>query len=110
MLKSLLCADLIEETRSLFEPISASMSSQGYPEWSYAIIEHFVRAGEVLIPELLNDTAMSESTLKLYTEERSFIYLPFIVDRLRTYRIAEGLSYELSIRNTMEDLKNEYLP
>lgn len=73
-------------------------------------IEHFVRAGEVLIPELLNDTAMSESTLELYTNERSFIYLPFIVDRLRACRIEEGLSYELSIRNTMEDLKNEYLP
>lgn len=103
-------ADLIKETTPLFEPISASMSSQGYPEWSYVINEHFVRAGEVLIPELLNDTAMSESTLELYTNERSFIYLPFIVDRLRTYRIEEGLSYEYSIRNTMEDLKNEYLP
>ncbi len=103
-------ADLIEETTPLFEPISASMSAQGYPVWSYAINEHFVRAGEVLIPELLNDTAMSESTLELYTEERSFIYLPFIVERLRTYRIREALSYELSIRNTMIDLKNEYLP
>lgn len=104
------CADLIEETVPLFEPISDSMSAQGYPEWPYAINEHFVRAGEVLIPELLNDTAMSDGTLTWNTEERSFIYLPFIVDRLRDYRIMEGLSYEQSIRNTMKDLKNEYVP
>lgn len=103
------CADLIEETVPLFEPISDNMSAQGYPEWSYAINEHFVRAGEVLIPELLNDTVMSESTLKWNTEERSFIYLPFIVERLRNYRITEGLSYGQSIRNTMIDLKNEYM-
>lgn len=102
-------ADLIKETSPLYEPISTGMSAQGCPEWSYAITEHFVRAGEVLIPELLNDTAMSDSTLQWNTKERSFIYLPFIVERLRTYRITEGLSYELSIRNTMEDLKSEYL-
>jgi hypothetical protein len=75
----------------------------------YATTEHFVRAGEVLIPELLNDTVMSESNLLWNTEERSFIYLPFIVDRLRNYRITERLSFEQSIRNTMMDLQNEYM-
>lgn len=102
-------ADLIDKTAPLFDPISESMSTQGYPKWTYAINEHFVRTGEVLIPELLNNSAMSESTLEWNTK-RSFIYLPFIVNRLRNYRITEGLTYEQSIRNTMKDLKNEYMP
>lgn len=104
------CSDIIEETRPLFDPIAESMHSQSYPEWSYCVNEHFVRAGEVLIPELMNNKIISQSNLKRYTEEKNFIYLPFIVDRLRNYRIGEGLSYEQSVRKTMEDLKERYMP
>ncbi len=103
------CGDLIDITTPLFDPISHSMSSQGYPNWHYTITEHFVRAGEVLIPELLNDMKMSEDALAWNTVERSFIFLPFIVDRLRYYRIINNLSYEQSLRSTMMDLKNYYL-
>lgn len=104
------CINIIEETRPLFDPIAESMYSQSYPGWSYSVNEHFVRAGEVLIPEMMNNTSLSESNLLFNTEEKNFIYLPFIVDQLRKYRILEGLSYEESAKKTLEDLKKEFMP
>lgn len=104
------CQDLIQETRSLFDPISEAMSAQGYPEWSYCVNEHFVRAGEILIPEIMHDTTLSESHLTWNTEKKEFIYLRFIVDRLRTYRIEEGLSYRRAVRKSMSDLEKKFVP
>lgn len=104
------CSDLINDTESLFAPIVEKMRPQGYPEWQYCVNEHFVRAGEVLIPELMNDTTLSESNLMWNTEEKDFIYLPFIVHQLRSYRIEKDLSYKESIQKTMLDLKNKFKP
>lgn len=104
------CSEIIEETRPLFEPISDSMQSQNYPEWSFSVDEHFVRAGEVLIPEMMNNKSLSESNLLFHTEENNFIYLPFIVDQLRKYRILGGFSYEDSAKKTLEDLKKKFMP
>ena len=59
---------------------------------------------------LMNDTMQSESNLRWNTEEKEFIYLPFIVDQLRIYRIEKGLSFKQSIRKTMLDLKKEFMP
>jgi hypothetical protein len=53
---------------------------------------------------------MSKSALKWNVEGREFIYLPFIVDRLRTYRVLKDLSYERSVIETMKDLKMEFMP
>lgn len=104
------CRDLIEDTAPLFAPLTEKMAAQGYLDWPSCVNEHFVRAGEVLIPELMNDLATSKSNLKQNAEGREFIYLPFIVDRLRKYRIEEGLSYKQSIRKAMLDLKKEFRP
>ena len=104
------CINIIEETRPLFDPIAESMYSQSYPKWSYCVDEHFVRAGEVLIPEMMNNKSLSESNLLFNTEEKNFIYLPFIVDQLRKYRILEGLSYEESAKKTLQDLKKKFMP
>jgi hypothetical protein len=104
------CSDLIDETRLLFDPISEAMGPQGYNEWNTCVNEHFVRAGEVLIPELMGNMSMSKSALKWNVEGREFIYLPFIVDRLRTYRVLKDLSYERSVIETMKDLKMEFMP
>jgi hypothetical protein len=104
------CSDLIKSTTSLFEPISEKQRLQGYPEWQYCINEHFVRAGEVLIPELMKDMTLSESNLKWNTMEKNFIYLPFIVEQLRRYRIEKGLTYTQSIQKTMLDLKKKFMP
>jgi hypothetical protein len=98
-------ASIISDTESLFGPIANKMNEQGYPQWWYCVNEHFVRAGEVLILELMNDNSLSKSVLKKDTEVKDFIYLPFVVNRLRTYRIEQGNSYVQSVRRTMLDLK-----
>ncbi len=99
----------ISQTEELFEPIKESMFPQGYQDWEICIIEHFVRAGEVLIPESMGDTATGEAILADYAENRSFIYLPFIVDQLRLYRLEQDLSYEATIKHTMDDLRAAFL-
>lgn len=101
-------SDYISETEHLYLPLKESMTPQGYPNWEGCIIEHFVRAGEVLIPELMGNEALSQSNLNWNIEEKKFIYLPFIVDHLRDYRLNKGLSYKESLINTMIDLKEEF--
>ena len=104
------CNDLIIDTEPIFAPIAEKMRPQGYPEWWYCVNEHFVRAGEVLIPELMNNQTLSQSNLIWNTEEKEFIYLPFIVNQLRRYRMEEGISFQQSVRKTMLDLKKEFMP
>ena len=95
----------ITQTEALFEPVREAMAPQGYQNWETCVIEHFVRAGEVLIPELMGDAAASQVALTRHTESSSFIYLPFIVDQLRAYRVEQDLSYEEAVRKTMDDLR-----
>lgn len=94
----------IQETEHLFAPLREAMAQQGYLNWETCVIEHFVRAGEVLVPESMGDDSASEALLRDYTEQRQFAYLPFIVDKLRDYRYDQGLSYEEAVRKTMIDL------
>ncbi|MEL6655505.1 MAG: DUF4932 domain-containing protein [Bacteroidota bacterium] len=95
----------ITQTEALFEPVREAMAPQGYQNWETCVIEHFVRAGEVLIPELMGNTTASQVALTRHAESRSFIYLPFIVDQLRAYRVKQDLPYEQAVRRTMDDLR-----
>ena len=83
----------IKATEKLYLPLKDKMTPQGYNNWETCVIEHFVRAGEILVPELLNEPFMNEALMKDYTEKRKFIYLPFIVDKMRDYRITQKVSY-----------------
>ena len=98
----------IRDTEKLFVPVEEDMIPQGYSTWETCLIEHVVRAGEVLIPEVAGNKALARSNLQYNTEQKSFIYLPFIVDHLRDYRLNKGLSYKRSLINTMVDLQNTY--
>lgn len=104
----LCCSDLIEETRPLYAPIKYSMTTQGYPNWLFCVNEHFVRAGEVLIPEIMNEKGLSKRNLAV-NKGTDFKYLAFIVDKLREYRIRKGLTFQQSLQKTMNDLKDKYL-
>ena len=95
----------IAATQELFEPLREAMFPQGYENWETCVIEHFVRAGEVLIPETMGDTTASQALLQDYTEQRSFVYLPFIINQLRTYRLEQNLSYEEAVKKTLIDLQ-----
>ena len=100
--------DLINNTESLFASIKEDMTGQGYSKWGVCLYEHFVRAGEIIIPELIGDNSQSDKLMKEYTENRKFIYLPYIVDRLRFYRTVENFSYQESVRKTLVDVQNKY--
>lgn len=99
--------DLLEETRSLFTPIKEPMTKNGYSDWETCMIEHFVRAGEVIIRELNGDKKQSETLLKHYTEDKKYIYLPLIVDNLRAYRLDQNSSYPNSVTASLKNLSKE---
>ncbi|WP_224489974.1 DUF4932 domain-containing protein [Robertkochia flava] len=100
----------IRQTKSLFAPLKESMRLQGYPGWEDCLVEHFVRAGEIFVPDPTGKQSQTGDLLRHYTEDRQFVYLPFVVDKLTTYRGQQGLSYEQAVQQTLEDLKKRFLP
>ena len=89
----------------LFESIEKDIKPQGYSNWETCVIEHFVRAGEVIINEELGHLDESEAVLKEYVNERKWIYLPFIIDKLKHYKLENKMSYKSAVAETIKDLK-----
>ena len=65
---------LITGTEHLFDSLKEKMSLQGYNAWKVCLYEH-VRAGEVVVAELLGDTTASTRLRSEYIKDRGFIYL-----------------------------------
>ncbi|MEN2280597.1 DUF4932 domain-containing protein [Algoriphagus sp. SE2] len=103
-------SDIISKTSELFEEIESSMRQQGYTNWPTCVLEHFVRAGEVIIPELMGDHTTSQSNLQYHTIEKDFIYLEYLIDRLKEYRLNQGLLYSEAVSNTMKDFQIKLQP
>ena len=101
-------AEQIEKTAHLYPPLQEAMMQQGYQNWETCVIEHFVRAGEVLVPESMGDDTASTALLTDYTEQRQFTYLPFMVEKLRAYRMEQKMSYREAVRQTMIDLSDTF--
>ncbi|WP_299523728.1 DUF4932 domain-containing protein [Winogradskyella sp.] len=99
--------NLLNKTKKLFAPIKEDMTRQGYSDWKTCIIEHFVRAGEVIIRDLMGDKKQSEALLKSYTEDKKYIFLPSIVQSLKAYRLDKNLSYEAAVTASLSDLSEE---
>lgn len=95
----------IKKSEKLFTTIKESMKRQGYSNWSTCLIEHFVRAGEIIINEQLGNLDTSNNLLNTYSKERNFKYLPFIVNQLKEYRLKKGFNYKNSVKKTIEDLE-----
>lgn len=100
--------ELIRRTEALFEPIRESMIRQGYSDWKTCLIEHFVRAGEVILSDLSGDLSAGKRLREDYAEQRQFIYLPFLVDRLNEYRTSQHFSYREAVFRALVDLEREY--
>ena len=101
-------SDIIEETQNLFLPIKESMIPQGYSNWETCVNEHFVRAGEIIVPELMGDSSISTDLLQDYTEKRKFTYLSFIVDKMKYYRIQKNYSFKESVRKALIDVQKNF--
>ncbi|MBC2838347.1 DUF4932 domain-containing protein [Robiginitalea sp. SC105] len=98
----------LQKTAELFNLVREDMVPQGYSNWKTCMIEHFVRAGEVLVMEQLGDTDRSSELLEDYRDNRKFLYLPFIVEKLRAYRLEGKHSYPEAVRATLSDLESEW--
>ncbi len=99
----------LKKTEALFLPIKADMAPQGYSNWKTCVIEHFVRAGEVIILEQLKNPNRSEALLHEYRDNRKFIYLDSIVQKLKEYRISNKVDYKKSVKSILLDLHDSYL-
>lgn len=96
---------IIDHKKYLFEPIKDKMSQQAYNDWKICLYEHFVRANEVIIAKLLNDTQKSNEILKDNYEKRSFIYLPQIIEKLEFWYYNEY--FEKSYDDKVKEIINE---
>ena len=95
------------KTKRLFVPIKPAMKKQGYSNWETCMIEHFVRAGEVIVRDLTGNKTQSDFLLKTYAENKEFIYLRFIISKLAYYRMEKELDYDTAVLNTLIDLGKE---
>lgn len=93
----------ITGTERLFEPIRPDMGRQGYNTWKVCLYEHFVRAGEVVIAQLLSDTASAQRLRSEYMKDRSFIYLPVVIEELENYNKGTFTYYD-AVLNVMNRL------
>lgn len=94
----------LQETKHLYTPIKEFMTKQGYSNWETCMIEHFVRAGEVIIRRLMGDHKQGEELLNEYAKNRNFVYLKDIVDHLSYYRLKKKYSYDLAVKLTIDNL------
>ena len=78
------------------------MSDQGYNTWKVRIIEHFVRAGEILIAEKLGENA--KELILEYEQSRQFKYIPEILIELKKYDNGIYSSYYDTVMQTMIQL------
>jgi len=76
---------LIEKYDHLFEPVRKDMKNQGYPGWWTCVTEHIVRLGEIRIAYLLDDPVRADRLRKNYVENRKFIYLPALEEKIIEY-------------------------
>jgi hypothetical protein len=102
-----LAADQIEATASLFAPLRSAMENQGYNDWKSCLIEHFVRAGEVVIAEKMGDAEAVRRLNEEYLNHRKFVYLPIIREELIRYDADTTDSYAWVVDRVLYRLGNE---
>ncbi|MEM6726063.1 MAG: DUF4932 domain-containing protein, partial [Bacteroidota bacterium] len=101
---------IIQQMDSLYIPLQAAMTSQGYGDWLSCVIEHYVRAGEIIFKDLLDDPEGKAKLMQNYVEERDFVYLPFLIEKLTEYRLTQALSYQEAVHRSLLDWQATYAP
>ncbi|PAC31974.1 DUF4932 domain-containing protein [Flectobacillus sp. BAB-3569] len=98
---------LLKDKEALFEPIKDNMSQQGYSQWKICLYEHFNRANEVIIARLIGDNKKAEKILQENVKNKSFIYLPQIVEKLEYWYNNEFLdkTYDQKVSDIIAELK-----
>lgn len=98
---------VLQSKSDLFEPIKNKMSEQGYNQWKICLYEHFDRANEVIIAKLIGDPSKATEILKDNIENKSFIYLPQILEKLEFWYSNEYFTktYEQKVAEIIAELK-----
>lgn len=98
---------IIDAKKHLFESIKDKMGQQAYNDWKICLYEHFVRANEVIVARLLNDQQKADGILKDNYQNRSFIYLPQIIEKLEFWYYNEYFekTYEEKVSEIIQELK-----
>jgi len=79
---------LFKQSASLFEPIRTTINEQGYDTWEACVIEHFVRAVELVLSEHYDTPEAYQNLRKAYIQDRQFIYIPHL--RPALHRVLRG--------------------
>jgi hypothetical protein len=98
-------AQQITGTKALYDTIRTAMDNQGYSVWKSCLVEHFVRAGEIVIARNLGKHKEAEQLQAYYIQGRQFIYLPVIIAELEKYNSNPSISYLDAANAVMEKLK-----
>lgn len=93
----------IKRTASLFEPIRSAMENQGYNTWTACLIEHFVRAGEIMIAEKMESPY--ERLKDEYLNTRKFIYIDLILNELKKFDSDKMDNYQQVINRVLSKLE-----
>lgn len=98
---------VLKDKEALFEPIKDKMAQQGYNQWKICLYEHFNRANEVVIARLLGDNAKAAMILQDNVKNKSYIYLPQIVEKLEYWYNNEFLdkTYGQKVSDIIAELK-----
>lgn len=95
---------LVQSKAYLFAPVQTAMDNQGYQTWMNCLVEHCVRAGEVIIARRMGRTAAADDLLNHYVKDRKFIYLPKIIPVLEVHMINKENSYYEAMVKAVEGL------
>lgn len=98
--------EILQQSASLFEPLRTVMEEQGYNNWTTCLVEHFVRAGEVVIAEMI-DTSSSERLKDEYINKRKFVYLPLILDELHVFKRDTNDNYLALVKRVVQKLNEQ---
>lgn len=96
--------EIIQQTSSLFGPLREAMEAQGYNTWESCLIEHFVRAGEVIVAEIMEDTLSAERLKDDYIQKRKFVYLPIILEELHQFNTNTSDTYLAMVNRVLQNL------
>jgi hypothetical protein len=96
---------VLDSIAPLFTPVREAMEEQGYNTWQSCLIEHFVRAGEIVIAEMLENKNASERLKHEYIQNRKFIYLPVFIEELYSFQKNEDITYLAMANRCMKRLQ-----
>ncbi len=84
----------LQQDSCLLKPIIKAQKEQGYGDWKTCLYEHFTRANEIILINLMYDKETAEDAYKKQVELEKWIYLKGLVPLLRDEYIKNRKKYK----------------